>query len=239
MRVTLENPDSDDLFRWEVESSKPTKEGYDVVLDVMGQGLVPREESIEMLEPRLEDLYAVAVFGDDSDRDVTARRRVAEEASGSRFRDFYENFFENERDIFMDMIQTQGLDEALDTASEIERNLKMAPEFIHANTAFGTGFDNYIVSDDLSGAFEQFEEALGFQILFSYTGDAEASQRYGEYTSGASIIPGDTEGVTGVVNIGRSDHPEVYMAGPPDMDVEMPAFTGYEDTEIGYLHELI
>lgn len=241
--IRVGDPVLDDLFEWETETSYPTKTGNTVFLDVTGQGRKPRGSSIDRIAPRLENLHLIGVFtpGDQSHpRGIAERKNLIEEASGERPELFYEQFFGEEADVMATPLYLEGMEGAVEEIGGLEESLKAHPEFVHSATRFGTGFDNmYVESDDVAEALRQVDENIGFQVLFSYTGDREASTEYQEYIDGISIAPDASDGVTCVYCGGRYEDPVVYTAGPEGLDVEIANMPDLEDAEIQHIGKMI
>ncbi len=242
-QIQVAKPVIDDLFEWEVETSYPTKTGNTFFLDVTGQGRKPTGPNIDRIAPRLESLHLVGVFApgiQTRPRDITGRKNLMEEASGERPEFFYEEFFGEEADVMTTPLYLEGMEGATEEIGGLEESLQAHPEFEHSNTRFGTGFDNlYIKSDDIAEALRQVDDDIGFQVLFSYKGDREASTEYQEYIDSISIAPETSEGVTCVYCAGRYEDPVVYTAGPTELDVEMASVPELEDVEVEHISEMI
>lgn len=231
-RISVDRPDVDEMFRWDTEASVSARDGATFYMDVTGQNRTPDEKTVDLLEPRLDDLGVVGVFVDEDERDVKHRREVVEQSGGERPLQFYDQYFSESDgfDVMYSRLELDGIEEVKGEVRDIEQGLRTHPEFNHGRTRFGTGFEQrFIESDGVADALKQLDEDIGFQVFFSYTGDREASQTFEEYTDNA-FMPSSTEGVTGVVCAGRYEEPVVYMAGPRDIDVSMASFPGYDDS---------
>ena len=244
--ISVKRPETDKLFEWIVESSYNSDEDFSAAMDVIGQNRVPEASSIERLEPRLDDLQLVGVFGNggrpDAD-DIDERMDLVVSSDGDRYQDFYEQFFGTGGDVdfFSAPVTVENIDQCLEQAQSIDTGLRNHPEFESGNVRFGTGFDNrYVESDTLMDAYREVKDVIGLQLFFNYFGDEEASERFAQYQSDNPLASSDTEGVTGVVCIGREEDPVVYTGGPPGLNVEMPEVPGYSgDPEFRGLEELV
>lgn len=241
--ISVDRPETDELFEWIVDSGYASDDDFSVAMDVIGQNRVPEASSIERLEPRLDNLQLVGVFKN-SERanaaDIDERTELVSNSNGERYQDFYEEFF-GTAEFFSASVAVENIDECLEQARSMDTGLRNHPEFESGNVRFGTGFDNrYVESDKLMEAYREVEDVIGFQLFFDYFGDREASEKFSEYQADNPLVSSDTEGVTGVVCIGREETPVVYTAGPPDLDVEMPEIPGYSnDVDTRGLEELL
>ncbi|WP_414837534.1 hypothetical protein ACK3SF_04655 [Candidatus Nanosalina sp. VS9-1] len=231
--MTVERPDTDELFEWVVENSYAHDEA-EIALDVTGQGRVVEASSVERLMPRLDNLQIAGVFRDGGQLDggvLDSRKNTVSASKGERHAEFYREFFgadSDNVDFFSAPLKLANLDACLEEVRDVDQGLRTHPEFRSENVRMDTGFENrYIESDELLQAYSDFEDQLGFQIFFTYTGDPEASEQYREFQSENTLNPVDVDGVTGVVCIGRDEETVVYTAGPKDLEVEMPRFPGY------------
>lgn len=227
--------------RSELESNlEPFGDNSNVIMDVTGQNRVSAEGSMMMLEPRLENVNAVAVL-EPEDKKADERVDVVENSSGERPLEFYRDYFGESANIVITPLEFEGIEECVEDVQYLEHELRISPEFGHGQTRFGTGIENnFIRSRDVQEAIDELDDEIGFQVIFSYRGDDQASETFRDYMDGNSLFAGETDGVTGIVSIGRSEFPEVYMAGPRDLDVDMPELPGYSDSlKIGHVYELM
>lgn len=227
--------------RSELESNLgPFEDNSKVIMDVTGQNRVSAEDSMMLLEPRLENVNAVALL-DPEDKKADERVDVVENSSGERPVEFYRDYFGESADVLVNSLDLEGLQKCVDEVQYLEHELRITPQFSHGQTRFGTGIENnFIRSRDVEEAIDELDDKIGFQVIFSYRGDDQASETFRDYMDGNSLFAGETDGVTGIVSIGRSEFPEVYMAGPRDLDVDMPELPGYSDSlKMGHVYELM
>lgn len=237
MKLNL-TEESRDQLESQIEASNGA--GSEIFMDVTGQHRVSAEDSLMLLEPRLEMINAVAVL-DPEDKKASERMEVVDNSSGERPVEFYRDYFGESADVLVNPLNLEGLEKCVEEVQYLEHELRITPEFNHGQTRFGTGIENnFIRSEDLQEALNELDEEIGFQVFFSYTGDAEATETFQEYMDGNSLFVGETEGVAGIVTIGNSHYPEVYMAGPRELDVDMPELPGYSDSlETNHVYELM
>ena len=213
----------------------------EVLIDVTGQGRVSAENSIAMLEPRLENINAVAVL-DPEYAEVDDRTDIVERSSGERPVEFYRDYFEDSSGVVVSSLEPEGLDKCVEELKYIEQALRNEAGFSHGQTRFGLGIENnFVKATNVSEAVAELDEKLGFQVIFSYTDDEEASEKFQQYMENNQLFKGTVEeGVTGIVSVGRSHFPQVYMAGPRDLEVDMPEFPGYTDNlETRHVYDLV
>lgn len=229
---------SEDIIRSNVEASKG--EISELVIDVTGQGRVSAEESIMMLEPRLENVSVVTIL-DPEEGEFADRKSIVKNSAGERPSEFYSDYFGDSAEVIMSRVEPEGLQKCIEEVEYVENSIRRAPEFSHGQTRFGTGIENsFIRSDSLEEAINELDQEIGFQIIFSYTGDAQASERFEEYMAGNSLFPGETDGVTGILSVGQGEVPEIYITGPREIEVDMPEFPGYSNSlERSHVYELI
>ena len=228
MRLGLSDV-SEERIRSDVDTSS-AEVSEEVVMDVTGQGRVSAEESIMVLEPRLENVNVVTIL-DPGNSDPVERTDIVENSSGERPSEFYNDYFDESAGVIMSGIRPEGLQKCVEEAEYVENAIRRAPEFHHGQTRFGIGIENnFIRSEGIDEALEKLDQELGFQIIFSYTGDSQASEQFEEYMAGNSLFPGQTNGVTGILSVGQIEVPEIYITGPRDLEVNMPEFPGYSDS---------
>ena len=239
MRLGLSDV-SEERIRSDVDTSS-AEVSEEVVMDVTGQGRVSAEESMMVLEPRLENVNVVTIL-DPGNSDPVERTDIVENSSGERPSEFYNDYFDESAGVIMSRIRPEGLQKCVEEAEYVENAIRRAPEFHHGQTRFGIGIENnFIRSEGIDEALEKLDQELGFQIIFSYTGDSQASEQFQEYMENNQLFEGTVdEGVTGIVSLGRSHIPQVYMAGPQGLEVDMPEFPGYTDNlETRHVYDLV
>jgi hypothetical protein len=175
-------------------------------------------------------------FEERTENFLSQRREAIQESKrngGFRDEDFYREYYNvtaEEVEIFSVPMRVENLDEVAASADEVQAAMDLHPEYSTGYVRFGTGFENGVMPvGDLEEALDEVEEALGFQVFFQYSGDAEANELYENFQSSNPLV-GDfgDEGVTGVACLGRTEVPDVYMAGPESIDVEMEGLPGYD-----------
>jgi hypothetical protein len=187
-------------------------------------------------------------FEERTEKFLRKRREAIQESKrngGFRDEEFYEGYYNvtaDEVEIFSVPMQVENLDDVAALAGEVQTAMDMHPEYSTGYVRFGTGFENGVMPvGDMEEALDQVEEALGFQVFFQYSGDADANEVYDGFQSSNPLV-GDfgDEGVTGVACLGRNEVPTVYMAGPGDIEVEMEGLPGYDgEVEVESLASLI
>lgn len=244
--ISLDKPETDELSEWVVESSHSSNYDFSVAMDVIGQNRVPEASNVNRLEPRLDYLQLIGVFkksGRPDAENIKEREKLVSNSDGQRYQDFYEEFFgtEGATEFFSAPITAENIDECLEQVRKVDQGLRKHPEFEAGNVRFGTGFDSqYVESGKLMDAYREVDDLIGFQIFFDYFGDREASEEFSQYQENNPFVASASDGVTGVVCVGREEDPVVYTGGPPGLDVDMPGIPGYgESLESRGLEELI
>lgn len=225
--INLEKPGAEEIERWrreaEIESEEP-----EIYLDVIGDDRRLEASCLSRLEPGMDNLWLAGIVRErlvTEDRDIRGlaeqRKKLRSSSGGIRDEEFYQNYYGEDSECFFSNISISGLQDSIEKLYSIEEKLARKQEYMVNSVRFGMGIENgyegVLRARNLAEAYRDIEKQIGFQLVYSYTGDPEATEAYKESNP---FCTSSEEGIPGIVSVGREEDMSVYTAGPRNLEVK-------------------